>query len=147
MWTKIAEDWLRRGTHITQVKWKGNISKTGRNRQSCPYQSELDDLLEEKKSIHPEYVLDSDAEVTSEDISNTDMLNTSPTEKQEMGPSTSKKRKTSFQEYLDKVEEYSKKKEESDLVWRELMETSIREREEKEGPGERPENRTAKKSN
>ncbi|XP_073818576.1 uncharacterized protein [Musca autumnalis] len=145
MWTKIAEELAEKGHtyNASQVegkyfslerqykKVKLNNSKTGRNRQSCPYQSELDDLLEEKKSIHPEYVLDSDAEVTSEDISNTDMLNASLTKKQEMGPSTSKKRKTSFQEYLDKVEEYSKKKAESDLVWRELMETSIRERRER----------------
>ncbi|XP_073817850.1 uncharacterized protein [Musca autumnalis] len=144
MWTKIAEALAANGHNYnaTQVegkyfslerqykKVKLNNSKTGRSRQSCPYQSELDDLLEEKKSIHPEFVLDSDAEVTSEDLSNSDLLNTSLTEKPEMLPSTSRKRKTSFQEYLEKVEEYGKKKEESDLVWRELMETSIRERRE-----------------
>ncbi|XP_073827787.1 uncharacterized protein [Musca autumnalis] len=41
-------------------KCKLNNSQTGRNRLSCPYETELENILGNKKSINPDYVLDSE---------------------------------------------------------------------------------------
>ncbi|XP_073819821.1 uncharacterized protein isoform X1 [Musca autumnalis] len=41
-------------------KAKLNNSLTGRNKMTCPFEMELDNLFGEKKSINPEYVLDNE---------------------------------------------------------------------------------------
>uniref|UniRef100_A0A1I8N6B0 Myb/SANT-like DNA-binding domain-containing protein n=1 Tax=Musca domestica TaxID=7370 RepID=A0A1I8N6B0_MUSDO len=41
-------------------KMKLNISLTGRNKVTCPFELELESILGERKSLNPDYVLDSE---------------------------------------------------------------------------------------
>ncbi|XP_073823977.1 uncharacterized protein [Musca autumnalis] len=146
MWNKISQDLTACGHEVntSQVQAKYfnlerqykkvqlHNSKTGRNRLTCPYQSELDELLlEKKKSINPEYVLDNEADVSADDFSNNDFTNSSEADKFDSTPSKSKKKKTSLQEYMEKVEDHMKKKEENDIKLMEVIEKSIKNREER----------------
>ncbi|XP_075153328.1 uncharacterized protein LOC142234040 [Haematobia irritans] len=142
MWIKISEELCSLGYNFNsqqvetkyfslERKYKRTQlynSKTGRNRQTCPYQSELDDLLQEKKSINPDFVLDSEAEVSSADLKLIEGPNLSETDP---CSSSSRKRKTALQQFIDMSEEHAKKREESDAILQQTLEQSMKQREER----------------
>ncbi|XP_073835304.1 uncharacterized protein isoform X2 [Musca autumnalis] len=55
-----------RGMERRYKNTKLNNSLTGRNKLTCPYELELDNILGNKKSINPEFVLDSEEIVEKE---------------------------------------------------------------------------------
>ncbi|XP_017468743.1 PREDICTED: uncharacterized protein LOC108360812 [Rhagoletis zephyria] len=80
MWNTISNELCAKGHFYNAAQVEGkfftlerryknvqlNNSQTGRGRQTCPYQAELDEIFKERASVHPECVIDNEVEVSAE---------------------------------------------------------------------------------
>ncbi|XP_036320935.1 uncharacterized protein LOC118735343 [Rhagoletis pomonella] len=120
MWISISEKLCSQGYMFTaqQVEskyytleraYKNNRlynSKTGRNRETIPFQEELDDLLSERKGINPEFRLCEEESAGVNGIQSEDLNSTSTTTTDESLLEKPRGRKRNFQkEIIEKIED------------------------------------------
>ncbi|XP_067636686.1 uncharacterized protein [Eurosta solidaginis] len=142
MWTQISHELKKTGYPFTWVqveakffalerrykKVQYNNSKTGRNRQICPYQNELDDILQQRVGINPKFLLDSETNKRKSSDEH-DESSQSNSESLDSTPSCSRKRgKTTIDILFEKIDSESEKQQKWDEELKQIMEENIKQK-------------------